>query len=56
MLVVPFANGGFPMAGDALLYVEAAIPQLDTVHMDSPADALVYDSPTQLENFRLRLD
>jgi transcriptional regulator with XRE-family HTH domain len=56
LLIIPFANGGFPMAGDSILYAEAANPHLDTVHMDSPAGALFFDSPTQLENFRLRLD
>lgn len=56
LLLIPFANGGFPMAGDSVLYAEAVIPQLDTVHMDSPAGALFYDAPHQLENFRLRLD
>lgn len=56
LLVIPFANGGFPMAGDSILYAEAANPHLDTVHMDSPAGPLFFDSPSQLENFRLRLD
>ncbi|MEV0635304.1 helix-turn-helix transcriptional regulator [Streptomyces sp. NPDC050619] len=56
LLVIPFANGGFPMAGDSILYAVAANPHLDTVQMDSPAGALFFDSPTQLENFRLRLD
>jgi hypothetical protein len=44
------------MAGDSILYAVAANPHLDTVQMDSPAGALFFDSPTQLENFRLRLD
>ncbi|MET7360678.1 helix-turn-helix transcriptional regulator [Streptomyces sp. NPDC005562] len=56
LLVIPFANGGFPMAGDSILYTVAANPHLDTVHMDSPAGPLFFDSPTQLENFRMRLD
>jgi transcriptional regulator with XRE-family HTH domain len=56
LLVIPFANGGYPMAGDSILYAEADNSHLDTVHMDSPAGALFFDSPTQLENFRLRLD
>ncbi|MFK4069334.1 Scr1 family TA system antitoxin-like transcriptional regulator [Streptomyces sp. NPDC029674] len=56
LLVIPFANGGFPMAGDSILYTMAANPHLDTVHMDSPAGPLFFDSPTQLENFRMRLD
>lgn len=56
LLVIPFANGGFPMAGDSILYSTAANPHLDTVHMDSPAGPLFFDSPTQLKNFRMRLD
>jgi transcriptional regulator with XRE-family HTH domain len=56
LLVIPFANGGFPNVGDAVLYATADNPHLDTVHMDSPAGPLFFDSPTQLENFRLRLD
>lgn len=56
LLVIPFANGGFPMAGESILYAVGADPHLDTAQMDSPAGALFFDSPTQLENFRLRLD
>lgn len=56
LLVIPFTNGGFPMAGDSILYAAATNPHLDTAQMDSPAGALFFDSPTQLENFRLRLD
>ncbi|GHK04554.1 transcriptional regulator [Streptomyces sp. Y2F8-2] len=56
LLTIPFANGGFPMAGESILYAEAENPHLDTVHMDSPAGPLFFDLPTQLENFRLRLD
>ncbi|MEU6388998.1 DUF5753 domain-containing protein [Streptomyces sp. NPDC046939] len=54
--VIPFANGGFPMAGDSILYAVAADRHFDTVHMDSPAGPLFFDLPTQLENFRARLD
>ncbi|GAA3989309.1 transcriptional regulator WhiJ [Streptomyces marokkonensis] len=54
--VIPFTTGGFPMAGDTVLYSEAANPHLDTVHMDSPTGAVFYDAPIQLENFRRRLD
>lgn len=55
-LVIPFTAGGFPMAGESLMYAEAPDPHLDTVHMDSPSGAIFLDSPTQLENFRKRLD
>ncbi|MFH0242280.1 helix-turn-helix domain-containing protein [Streptomyces sp. HK10] len=55
-LVIPFRAGGFPMAGDSVLYADAPNPRLDTVHMDSPTGAVFIDSPTQLADFRSRLD
>ncbi|MGP4110354.1 helix-turn-helix domain-containing protein [Streptomyces sp. 4N509B] len=56
LLVVPFAAGGFPLIGDSVMYAEATIPNLDTVHMDSPTGAVFIDAPTQLSNFRKTLD
>jgi transcriptional regulator with XRE-family HTH domain len=54
--VIPFSSGGFPMAGDSILYASADSPHLDTVQVDSPTGAVFFDSPTQLSNFRRRLD
>lgn len=56
VLVIPFRAGGFPMAGDSVLYAAAACPHLDTVQLDTPIGAVFFDSPTQLANFRRRLD
>ncbi|MEU9111818.1 helix-turn-helix transcriptional regulator [Streptomyces sp. NPDC048483] len=56
LLVIPFAAGGFPMAGDTVMYATAANPHLDTVEVDAPIGAVFFDSPTQLANFRRRLD
>ncbi|MFF3272122.1 helix-turn-helix domain-containing protein [Streptomyces chrestomyceticus] len=56
LLVIPFSAGGFPMAGDTLMYAAAANSHLDTVEMDSPVGAVFFDSPTHLANFRRRLD
>ncbi|CAL9484679.1 hypothetical protein SUDANB145_03095 [Streptomyces sp. enrichment culture] len=56
LLVIPFTAGGFPMAGTTMMYVSAASPHLDTVEVDSPIGAVLFDSPTQLANFRRRLD
>ncbi len=56
LLVLPFTAEGFPMAGDTMMYVSAASPCLDTVEVDSPIGAVFFDSPTQLANFRRRLD
>ncbi|WP_411149772.1 helix-turn-helix domain-containing protein [Streptomyces sp. A30] len=56
LLVIPFTTEGFPMAGDTLMYISTASPHLDTVQVDSPVGAVFLDSPTQLANFRRRLD
>ncbi|GAB3116239.1 transcriptional regulator WhiJ [Streptomyces calidiresistens] len=54
--VIPFAAGGYPLVGDSVLYAEDVHPRLDTVHVDAPLGAVFIDSPTQLANFRRRLD
>ncbi|MEV3861128.1 helix-turn-helix transcriptional regulator [Streptomyces sp. NPDC050095] len=55
--VIPFSAGGFPLLGDAsVLYAQAPNHHLDTVQLDSPTGAVFFDSPTQLANFRTRLD
>ncbi|MDH6700312.1 helix-turn-helix transcriptional regulator [Streptomyces griseoviridis] len=56
LLVIPFAAGGFPMAGDTVMYASAPNPLLDTVQVDSPTGAVFFDSQTHLANFRTRLD
>lgn len=56
LLIIPFAAEGFPMAGDTMMYASAANPHLDTVEVDSPIGAVFFDAPTQLANFRRRLD
>ena len=53
---IRFTAEGFPMAGDTMMYVSAASAHLDTVEVDSPIGAVFFDSPTQLANFRRRLD
>lgn len=44
------------MAGETMMYVSAADTHIDTVEVDSPTGAVFFDSPTQLANFRRRLD
>ncbi|MGW0751418.1 helix-turn-helix domain-containing protein [Streptomyces sp. NPDC002587] len=56
LLVIPFSAEGFPMAGDTMMYASAMNPHLDTVEVDSPIGAVFFDAPTQLANFRKRLD
>ncbi|MFH9372828.1 helix-turn-helix domain-containing protein [Streptomyces anulatus] len=56
LLTITFSVGGFPMAGDSVMYVAADSHHLDTVQVDSPIGAVYFDLPTQLANFRTRLD
>jgi transcriptional regulator with XRE-family HTH domain len=56
LLVIPFSAGGFPGAGQAVLYAEGAVPDLDTVQLDTPYGAAFVDSPTPLTNYRALLD
>lgn len=54
LLVIPFSAGGFPMAGDSVLYAAASSPHLDTVQVDAPTGAVFIDAPAQLAKFRRR--
>ncbi|MGP2442938.1 helix-turn-helix domain-containing protein [Streptomyces sp. JW3] len=56
LLVIPFSAGGFPMAGDSVLYATASSPHLDTVQVDAPTGAIFFDARGQLANFRRRMD
>lgn len=55
-LVIPFTAGGFPSAGQSILYAEGPVPQLDTVHLDTVHGPAFVDSPTPLTNYRTVLD
>ncbi|MFF4763031.1 helix-turn-helix domain-containing protein [Streptomyces sp. NPDC001292] len=50
--VIPFKAGGFPGAGQSVLYVESSVPQLDTVELDSTHGPEFIDSETQLTKYR----
>ncbi|MFD0073264.1 helix-turn-helix domain-containing protein [Streptomyces sp. NPDC127166] len=54
--VIPFAAGGFPGAGQSFTYVSAAVPQLDTVQLDSSHGSLLLDTDMQLRRYRGLLD
>lgn len=54
--VVPFSAGGFPGAGQTVLYAHGAVPQLDTVQLDSAHGSLFLDAELPLENYRHLLD
>jgi hypothetical protein len=54
--VVPFSSGAFPGAGQALLYADGVVPQLDTVQLDSAHGPLFTHAPAQLDKYRSQLD
>jgi transcriptional regulator with XRE-family HTH domain len=56
LLVIPFSAGGFHGSGQSILYAEGPVPQLDTVHLDTPYGPYFADSPTPLANYRSLLD
>ncbi|MFD7862923.1 helix-turn-helix transcriptional regulator [Streptomyces sp. NPDC057682] len=49
---IPFAAGGFPGAGQSFTYVGAAVPQLDTVQLDSSHGSILLDADMQLRRYR----
>ncbi|MFD5469997.1 helix-turn-helix domain-containing protein [Streptomyces sp. NPDC127105] len=53
--VIPFKAGGFPGAGQSVLYAESSVPQLDTVELDSTHGPEFIDSETQLAKYRAML-
>ncbi|MEU8876422.1 helix-turn-helix transcriptional regulator [Streptomyces javensis] len=56
LLVIPFSAGSFHGAGQSVLYAEGAVPQLDTVQLDSAYGPHFVDSPTPIANYRALLD
>ncbi|BFO14567.1 helix-turn-helix transcriptional regulator [Streptomyces sp. KM77-8] len=54
--VVPFKAGGFPGAGQSVVYAESGVPQLDTVELDSAHGAEFMDDEEQLTNYRALFD
>lgn len=56
LLVIPFSAGAFHGAGQSILYTEGAVPQLDTVQLDTAFGAHFVDAPTPLANYRSLLD
>ncbi|MFI2368874.1 Scr1 family TA system antitoxin-like transcriptional regulator [Streptomyces sp. NPDC018833] len=56
LLVIPFTVGGFHGAGQSVPYAEGAVPQLDTVQLDTALGANFVDAPAPLANYRSLLD
>ncbi|MBO0918321.1 DUF5753 domain-containing protein [Streptomyces laculatispora] len=54
--VVPISRGAFPGAGHALLYAHGAVPQLDTVQLDSAHGPEFMHADGQLTKYRAHLD
>ncbi|WP_030165838.1 helix-turn-helix domain-containing protein [Streptomyces sp. NRRL S-813] len=50
--VIPFKAGGFPGAGQSVVYAESSVPQLDTVELDSTHGPEFVDSEHQLDKYR----
>lgn len=56
LLVVPFAHGAFPGAGQAVVYLEGPVPQLDTVQVDSSHGPAFLHAEGQVAKYRAQLD
>ncbi|MEU5426699.1 helix-turn-helix transcriptional regulator [Streptomyces olivoreticuli] len=53
---IPFKSGGFPGAGQSVIYAEATVPQLDVVELDSTHGPEFIDSEMQLQKYRTQLE
>ncbi|ARZ68299.1 DNA-binding protein [Streptomyces albireticuli] len=53
--VIPFDAEGFAGAGNAMLYLSGAVPQLDTVQIDTAHGSIILDEDAQLRRYRDRL-
>jgi transcriptional regulator with XRE-family HTH domain len=56
VLVLPFAHGAFPGAGQTVVYAEGPVPQLDTVQVDNSHGPIFLYADGQLEKYRAQLD
>ncbi|MET4922727.1 helix-turn-helix transcriptional regulator [Streptomyces sp. PSRA5] len=56
VLVVPFAHGAFPGAGQTVVYLEGPVPQLDTVQVDSSHGPAFLHAEGQVAKYRAQLD
>lgn len=52
VLVIPFAAGAFPGAGQTVLYAERPVAQLDTVKVDSSHRPALLHAAAQLAKYR----
>lgn len=56
VVVLPFAHGAFPGAGQTVVYAEGAVPRLDTVQVDSSHGPDFLHAEAQLAKYRAQLD
>ncbi|MGH3311570.1 MAG: DUF5753 domain-containing protein [Streptomyces sp.] len=56
VLVIPFTNEQFIEATQPVLYAGGAVPQLDTVRLDSPIGGQFLDAEAELHRYRTLLD
>ncbi|MFE4051745.1 helix-turn-helix domain-containing protein [Streptomyces sp. YIM B13518] len=54
--VIPFKAGGFPGAGQSVIYADATVPRLDTVELDNTHGPEFIDNEVQLAKYRAQLD
>ncbi|MEU1185583.1 helix-turn-helix transcriptional regulator [Streptomyces sp. NPDC005820] len=54
--VIPFRAGAFPGAGQAVIYAEGPVPQLDTVELDAAHGPEFLHGQSQLDKYRAHLD
>ncbi|NEC87360.1 helix-turn-helix transcriptional regulator [Streptomyces sp. SID12501] len=54
--VLPVEAGAFPGAGHAVLYADGAVPQLDTVQLDSAHGGEFTHADSQLAKYRAHMD
>jgi hypothetical protein len=54
--VLPVEVGAFPGAGHAVLYASGAVPQLDTVQLDSAHGGEFTHAEAQLSKYRAHMD
>ncbi|MFJ9720457.1 helix-turn-helix domain-containing protein [Streptomyces sp. NPDC101213] len=54
--VIPFRAGAFPGAGQAVIYAEGPVTQLDTVELDSAHGPEFLHGQSQLDKYRAHLD
>ncbi|HEY5833861.1 helix-turn-helix domain-containing protein [Streptomyces sp.] len=55
VLILPFAHGSFPGAGQTVVYAEGPVPQLDTVQVDSSHGPAFLHADGQLAKYRAQL-